>query len=188
MNSHLTLEQIIDALLDSAERNRSEQERECGEPSEAREAHGEHLSGCEKCGAEVEATRSLFAAFGNATRQEAARDEIFWARQRLLIASRIEQDSRRRVWRMVWGAAAATAAALVFGIALGKAPSVPKATPDSVVAKQYEGQDDLLLRHVEAALERPAPMALAPAEVLTRELNRGAAPPRNKQGARPLRE
>jgi anti-sigma factor RsiW len=164
MNSHLNHEQITDALLDFAD-------------GDSRQ----HLAECSECQAKVKASEEILAGFGEAARSEGARDESFWSRQRLVIAARIEQGARRRTLRLVWGAAAATAAALVLWVALGRAPSGPTQplqVHDPAIAKQYEN-DDVLLRHVELALERPAPAALAPAEVLTSELGR-SKPARRK--------
>jgi hypothetical protein len=177
MNSHLNQEQIIEALLECAESSSDQPWRK-------------HLEICEQCRAELEASRSLFAHFGESARRAAERDDSFWTRQALVIASRIEHSARRRALRVLWGTVAATAAAVLLWLAMGRAPSGP--TPpmqihDPVMAKQYENQDDLLLRHVELALERPAPIALAPAEVLTQELNRTRATPRIKPISRPTK-
>ena len=160
MNSHLNQDQINNALLGLSQ------------PGSTQEGH---LRACEQCGAEVERSHALLAGFGRAARQEAERDENFWARQRLVIASRVEQSARRWVLNVVWGAVAATAAFAVLWIASIQTPEKPAPSPESpIIAQEYQQNDELLLKHVEAALERGTPEALAPAEVLTHELNRSA--------------
>jgi hypothetical protein len=154
MNSHLNENQINDALLGLAE---------AGER--------EHLEQCEQCRAQLAAERGMLHRFGQQVRREARRDEQFWARQQLVISSRLEHNARRRTLHAVWGVAAAAAAALVVWVALGQIPSKPALPPSHEQARQHEN-DDLLLRQVALALERGSPEAFAPAEVLTRELNR----------------
>ncbi|MCI0348744.1 MAG: hypothetical protein L0Z53_04905, partial [Acidobacteriales bacterium] len=105
---------------------------------------------------------------GQAARGEALRDEDFWARQRLVISSRIEQKAQHRMLRVVWGAAAAAAAVLVIWVVMGQSPSPPVPPP---VAHE---NDEVLLMQVAVALERGTPEAFAPAEVLTHALNRSS--------------
>jgi anti-sigma-K factor RskA len=164
-NSHLTKDEINNALLGLSDPGSTEDG---------------HLRACEQCAAEVERSRALLADFGRAARQEAERDQNFWARQRLVIASRVEHSARRWALTVVWGAVAATAAVAVLWIASTQTPEKPAPSPESPVVAGYQQNDELLLKHVEAALEQGTPRALAPAEVLTSELNRSAAA-RNKQ-------
>lgn len=157
MNSHLNDDQFTDALAQlSGERERL------------------HLEECEECRSRMEAASALFHSFGQQARQAADRKDEFWTRQRLVIASRLEQSARRGVMQVVWGAVAATAAALVIWVAMSDVPSKPVQPVPRQVATQHEN-DELLLRQVEAALERGSPSALAPAEVLTHELNLSAS-------------
>lgn len=156
MNSHLNEKQFSDALAGFAE-----------------ESEHQHLEQCEQCRTQLAAETAVFERFGQQLRDESARSEQFWARQRLVIAGRFEQRARRRTLRAVWGVAAAAAAALVVWLALSQVPSKPVPPPSHQVARQHES-DDLLLRQVAMALERGSPEAFAPAEVLTRELNRSA--------------
>src|SRR5919197_796688 len=84
----------------------------------------QHLAECSECQAKVKASEEILAGFGE--------------------AARIEQGARRRTLRLVWGAAAATAAALVLWVALGRAPSGPTQplqVHDPAIAKQYENDD-----------------------------------------------
>lgn len=158
MNSHLNDDQFTDALAHLA----GERERL-------------HLEECEECRSRMEAVSALFRSFGQQARHEAERKDEFWKRQGLVIASRLEQSARGPVMHMVWGAVAATAAALVIWAVMSDVPSSQPVQPaPRQVATQHEN-DELLLRQVEAALERGAPSALAPAEVLTHELNQSAS-------------
>jgi predicted anti-sigma-YlaC factor YlaD len=158
MNSHLDEKQITEALLGSAE-----------------EAERRHLEECEQCRAQVEAESALFSRFGQVARGEAQRGDDFWRRQRLVISSRIDQKAQHRTLRMVWSAAAAAAAVLVVWVVMGQIPSRPAPPPTA------HPEDEVLLMQVTAALERGSPEAFAPAEVLTRELNRRT----NKKANRP---
>jgi hypothetical protein len=57
--------------------------------------------------------------------------------------------------------------------------SKPTVTPPT------EAQDEQLLENMQVALEREAPMALEPAEVLTKEMSRARnVASRSRQGAR----
>jgi len=154
-NSHLTKDEINNALLGLSY------------PGSIEDGH---LRACEQCAAEVERSRALLADFGRAARQEAERDENFWARQRLVIASRVEHSARRWALTVVWGAVTATAAVAVLWIASTQTPDKPVPPPEPPKIA-----DEQLLKHVEAALERGTPEALAPAEVLIRELDRSTA-------------
>lgn len=167
MNIHLDEKQISDATLGLAE-----------EPALR------HLERCQKCRSQVEATAALVTGFSRQARREAERDDLFWARQESAILERGFQNrhapSRRALrfaWRTTTTAAAATVAALlVLWVSLGSRDrNLPVPAENPVVASEHES-DELLLRQVEAALERRTPVALAPAEVLTRELHRRTRP------------
>jgi hypothetical protein len=154
MNSHLDEKQFTDALLGSAE-----------------DPQRKHLEECEECRSRVAAENETFRRFGYAARGEAARGDDFWARQQLVISSRLEQKAQYRTLRMVWAAAAAAAAVLVVWLVMAQTPSNPVPPPTA----RHEN-DEALLMQVAAALERGSPEAFAPAEVLTRELNRSTKP------------
>lgn len=159
MNIHLNEKQVTDAMLGLAE-----------EPARR------HLEGCAECRSQVRAATALVATFGREACREAERDDLFWARQESAIVEHIAQNGHAtspRALRVAWGMAAASVAALlVLWIALGSRDRNPPAPPENpVIASEHES-DELLLRQVEAALERRTPVALAPAEVLTRELHR----------------
>ena len=166
MNSHLNENQITDALLGIAD-----------------DSAREHLASCGQCLQKVEAATSLLSGFGKDARREAERTDGFWEHQGLAIMERSSahlRASNRWSLRLAWGAAAATAAAVVILWAtLGNFDSQPPAPPENTVIADSHEHDERLLRQVEAALERGTPVALAPAEVLTRELHRRAKPVTN---------
>lgn len=166
MSSHLNENQITEALLGVTD-----------------ESAQTHLESCGQCLQKVEAASSLLSGFGKDARREAERSDGFWAQQGLAIMKRSSahlQASSRRSVRLAWGAAAATVAAvLILWATLGNFDPKPPAPPENTVIADSHEHDELLLRQVEAALERGAPVALAPAEVLTRELHRRAKPVAN---------
>jgi hypothetical protein len=73
---------------------------------------------------------------------------------------------------------------LVLAAALSWSPSnTAPVTPISSEAK--EAQDELLLQNMQAALERESPLALQPAELLTKEMTRARdVSHRPRQGVR----
>lgn len=161
MSSHLNENQITDAVLGFAE-----------------ESARRHLESCSECLQRVAAASALVSGFGKDARREAERQDGFWERQAVAIMERsatAPQTSSRRsrglAW--AWSAAAATAAAVLV---LWSVPSGVKDSPPPPVNTEiaaYESDEQLLMQ-VEAALQRGTPAALAPAEVLTRELHRRA--------------
>jgi hypothetical protein len=167
MNIHLNEKQITDATLGLAE-----------EPALR------HLERCQECRSQVEATVALVTGFSRHARREAERDDLFWARQESAILERTSQNEHatsRRAMRFAWRmtAAATFAALLVLWVSLGSRDrNLPVPPENPVIASEHES-DELLLRQVEAALERRTPVALAPAEVLTRELHRRTRPEAN---------
>lgn len=156
MNSHLNQNEITDAVL-----GMSEPEAE------------QHLDECRACHGQSQIARELLAGFASEARHEAERSEAFWSRQRLVIWSRIDQMARRRALRLAWSAAAAAAATVVLWMTLAQVPDQhPVTPPPPPVAERVS--DEVLLLRVEAVLEHPMPQALAPAEIITRELTRSA--------------
>jgi hypothetical protein len=151
----------------------------------AAESAQEHLASCAQCLQKVQAASSLLSGFGKDARREAERNHAFWARQGLAIMERnsanLQTSGRRSLglgW--AWGAAATAVAALVLWVSLGGFERTPPPSDENpVVATEFQDNDEVLLRQVEAALERGAPVALAPAEVLTRELHRRTKPAGN---------
>ena len=177
MSPHLTPEQIVDVLVGSGE------------------AHaGAHLAACAECAARIEAERKRLATFKESADIASRRSEAYWARQTLLLSCRVAEMQRARAMTSMWVAAAAVvvllAAALVFKLELtprrhGASPAatVAASSNNSAQAKPQD-PDELLLSRLERTLDRDAPAALAPAELVTEELRRYGPPHRKPmQGA-----
>jgi len=104
--------------------------------------------------------------------------DTFWSRQRAVISVRLHERSFDRGIRFVWAGAVA---ALVLAAAMSWSPS----TKPPVSPQVSEAQDEQLLQNMQVALEREAPMALEPAEVLTKEMTRARnVSSRSRQGVR----
>ena len=161
MNIHLNPEEIADATLGLLEPERTS-----------------HLQECVECRTRTDGYRAPLEQWRDAARVAAVQPDSFWARQRAVISVRLHERSFDRGIRFVWAGAVA---ALVLAAALSwsPAPNSP-ATPQS-----SEVQDEQLLENMQAALERESPLALQPAEVLTKEMSRARnVSNRSRQGAR----
>ena len=177
MSPHLTSEQIVDAMVG---------------PNDAR--YAAHLAACAECQARLEAERNCLTAFKNSAEIGSRRSGAYWARQTLLLSCRVAEMQRARAMTSMWVAAAAAvvllAAALVFKLELtprrhGASPATTVAASSNNNAKgKLQDPDELLLSRLERTLDRDAPAALAPAELVTGELRRYGPPHRKPmQGA-----
>ena len=177
MSPHLTPEQIVEVMVGSGEAHAST-----------------HLAACAECQARLEAERNCLTAFKNSAEIGSRRSEAYWARQTLLLSCRVAEMQRARAMTSMWVAAAAVvvllAAALVFKLEL--TPRRHAASPAATVAASSNNNakakpqdpDELLLSRLERTLDRDAPAALAPAELVTGELRRYGPPHRKPmQGA-----
>ena len=171
MSPHLTPEQIVDVMVGSGE------------------AHaGAHLAACAECATRIEAERKRLATFKESAEIASRRSEAYWARQTLLLSCRVAEMQRARAMTSMWVAAAAAvvllAAALVFKLELtprrhGASPATTVAASSNNNAKgKLQDPDELLLSRLERTLDRDAPAALAPAELVTGELRRYGPPHR----------
>jgi hypothetical protein len=160
MNIHLNPEEIADATLGLLEAERVA-----------------HLEGCADCRTRTAGFRAPLEQWRDDARVAAVQPDSFWARQRAVISVRLHERSFDRGIRFVWAGAVA---ALVLAAALSWSPA-----PTQPSAAQNEQQDEQLLENMQVALEREAPMALEPAEVLTKEMTRARnVSNRSRQGAR----
>jgi hypothetical protein len=96
------------------------------------------------------------------------RPDYFWERQRLAIRDRLSPTPRIPGHRSIWAWASA-AVVVVLGIMLFPTRAQPPA-PDIAA-----GHDQDLLLAVERSLNRDVPKALAPALLLTEELDAAAS-------------
>ena len=164
MNLHLNPEEIADATLGLLEPERAS-----------------HLQECDECRTRTDGYRAPLEQWRDAARVAAVQPDSFWARQRAVISVRLHERSFDRGIRFVWAGAVA---ALVLAAALSWSPNhTGTGTPISAEAK--EAQDEQLLENMQMALERESPLALQPAEVLTKEMTRARnTSSRPRQGAR----
>ena len=102
--------------------------------------------------------RSSILAFRQSVDAAADRNELFWARQRYVIHDRISQS--RRVPFLRWATAAAAALIVFAMLLLTQTPKPQRAALEDSAA------DDVLLQQVESDIERDAPLALQPANLI----------------------
>jgi hypothetical protein len=161
MNNHLNLEEMADATLGLLEADRVA-----------------HLDGCAECRTRTAGYRAPLEHWRDDARVAAVQPDTFWSRQRAVISVRLHERSFDRGIRFVWAGAVA---ALVLAAALSWSPT----TKPPISPQVSEAQDEQLLENMQVALEREAPMALQPAEVLTKEMTRARnVSNRSRQGAR----
>src|SRR6266436_7226869 len=160
MNIHLNPEEMADATLGLLEADRAA-----------------HLEGCAECRTRTAGYRAPIEQWRDDARVAAVQPDTFWTRQRAVISVRLHERSFDRGIRFVWAGALA---ALVLAAALSWSPS----TKPPVSPQVSEAQDEQLLENMQLALERDAPAALQPAEVLTNEMTRARnTASRPRQGA-----
>ena len=161
MNNHLNPEEMADATLGLLEADRVA-----------------HLEGCAECRTRTAGYRAPLEQWRDAARVAAVQPDTFWARQRAVISVRLHERSFDRGIRFVWAGAVA---ALVLAAAMSWSPTTTPVPTQSTT----ETQDEQLLENMQVALEREAPMALEPAEVLTKEMTRTrTVSNRSRQGVR----
>jgi hypothetical protein len=128
-----------------------------------------HLRECAMCRTEYARLHAAFVDFAMDSRVHAERTELFFRRQRVRIACRV--GDRRPVvwrWRSVWASALATGALVAVFLTRGGTP--PRSPADTEA-------DQALLRAVQQAIYREAPVALSPAALLIADMERGGRPP-----------
>ncbi len=122
----------------------------------------EHLAQCAVCRAELESTRTMLSGFGAAARQEAERDEWFWARQRAAISQRVRDGRVPRVG-FQWALAGVAAMALL-------ASSLLIRTPVPQTAASSDAADEALLLEIQSDVSRSVPAALSAVQPIAEQL------------------
>ena len=131
----------------------------------------QHLAGCSSCRAKVDGFLGKMAAAREITVQRAARDENYWAAQRMVIAEKIERAPAFN-WKSL--AFATPVLAGLLGVAM-LLPSIEqnistgKADSARVKVVDKEMSDDELLAAINDDLARETPQALMAAEQLHTE-------------------
>ena len=112
-------------------------------------------------------------AFRQNLRETAEKPDAFWTKQRAGIMEKLQHRVAEFRWRpgLLWAPAAITVVlCLLFFMQRGSIPA-----PDIAA-----GYDQKLLIEVEQALHQESPWALAPAGLITGEIERGASSPLGK--------
>ena len=116
----------------------------------------------------------MLGEFRQSVQSESEKPELFWASMRTRVAAEIRKPQSHR--GLGWAATLAAVSAMVVFVA------VPSHTPQHVTSnttttatgsKAPASDDEALLRSVAEATDSEVPDALAPATVLTSEMDRG---------------
>ena len=114
----------------------------------------------------------MLAEFRAEATEKAERPELFWAAQRTRIAARIRQSHTQR--GLGWAATVAAATAIVvFMTVPSHSPTTPGAKTPVITAARTQAGDEELLRSVDETMTSDVPDALAPANLLATEMDRG---------------
>jgi hypothetical protein len=144
MNAHLNEQQFGELILGTGH-----------------EEIARHIEACDLCRAEADSVRTAISACRQLANNTAARDEIFWARQRLAVRQRLARP--RFVPHVRWVATAAMVLVVSAAFLLTRPQPVQRANDDAA--------DDVLLQQVQSDIERDYPAALAPAVLIDEERN-----------------
>jgi hypothetical protein len=114
----------------------------------------------------------LIAGFRQEAKQQAERPEFFWTAQRTRIAARLRQARMGR--GLGWAATVAAATAMVvFMTVPSHSPTTHAPRPGPTAAVHTPASDEELLRSVDETTSSNVPDALAPANLLATEMDRG---------------
>ena len=121
----------------------------------------------------------LLAEFRQTSIEKAEKPELFWASMRTRVAARMRTSQTHK--GLGWAATMAAVSAVVVFVA------VPSHTPQHVTPAQVTTaskatqatDDEALLRSIAEVTNSEVPDALAPATVLTSEMDRGLADGKN---------
>ena len=120
--------------------------------------------------------KSTLRAWRESAEKQADRPDWFWARQRALISSRIQQPQSRRLPALAWAGVAATIAVGVALILPGQKPisveHVPTDQTATVQAKVATASDSDLMQEVEETMNSGVPEALQPASTLQQAMEK----------------
>jgi hypothetical protein len=161
MNSHLNEEQFTEWLLGTDDREIAQ-----------------HLAACDACRSEGEQLSNAIAGCRQSAHQAAERDDVFWARQRFAIRSRLLRY--RFVPYIRW-------AAVVVMLLVVFAAFMLTRSPQPAQQAKNELSDDAVLQQVENSLDRSYPTALAPAVLIDQERSRALASASAQKPAAPAR-
>lgn len=121
-----------------------------------------HLAHCAPCQEERERVGEALREFGNASREQTGRPEIFWEQQ----AARIRAASSQRAGRSRLGLTLAPGLAVLFLVAFALLSREPSARPTPATAIAQVDSDHELLVEVERVVETDTPLSLEPATLM----------------------
>ncbi len=104
--------------------------------------------------------------------RQAERPDWFWARQRAMVSSQIQEPKVRRMPVLAWAGIAATVAvgAALMIPATKNTDAAPKSTPQVLVQASNQISDHELMQGLEETMNSGVPDALQPASTLQQEM------------------
>jgi hypothetical protein len=127
----------------------------------------------------------LLEEFRHTVDEQAEQPELFWASMRTRVAARMREPHSHK--GLGWAATLAAVSAMVVFVAVpshtpqhGNPTPIAKAAPTSASTND----DEALLQSIADTTNSDVPDALAPATVLTSEMDRGLADGKNKSTGR----
>lgn len=130
---------------------------------------GKHEAECTECAAETEGVREVLDEFHTEHLAGGDKPGAFWTRQHAQIESRITR--RNHFGRAAW-AMASTAAVFALAAVMLVPPHVPSA-PKAAPVTTASVSDEALLQDIQQQTTSTVPDAMAPANVLADEVDRG---------------
>jgi len=127
----------------------------------------------------------LLGEFRQTANKQAEQPELFWASMRTRVAARSREPHSHK--GLGWAATLAAVSAMVVFVAVpSHTPQHLNPTPTAKVepARTSTNDDEALLQSIADATNSDVPDALAPATVLTSEMDRGLADGKNKSTGR----
>jgi hypothetical protein len=126
----------------------------------------------------------LLGEFRQSVDEQAKQPELFWASMRTRVAARMREPHSHK--GLGWAATLAAVSAMVVFVAVpSHTPQHSNPAPVTTTATNASTNDDeALLRSIADTTNSDVPEALAPATVLTSEMDRGLADGKNKATGR----
>lgn len=104
--------------------------------------------------------------------KQAERPDWFWARQRALLSSKMQEPRVKRVPSLAWAGIAATVAIGVALMVPGQKPTNKSPVPTTAVPQQQaQVSDSDLMQQLQETMNSSVPDALQPASSLKQELD-----------------
>jgi len=126
----------------------------------------------------------LLGEFRQSANKQAEQPELFWASMRTRVAARIREPHSHK--GLGWAATLAAVGAMVVFVAVPSHTPQHNPTPTAKIqpANSSANDDEALLQSIAETTNSDVPNALAPATVLTSEMDRGLADGKNQSTGR----